>query len=292
MGCLAGRIRKRLARLPARSDRLLRGAGVQRSVTRLRAAALIWLCLPAACAAPRPPDAAPTQRDALWRIVQQQCLPDWRQNHDPAPCVQLVTDGLSQGYVVLADRKGGAHFLLIPVQRLSGIEDARVLRADSPNYFEAAWQAREVLVNAVGHAVRRDAVGLAINPLGHRGQDQLHIHVACLQPRVQAQLQLLAPSLNADWSAVRLNDAPYLALRVMGESLDGVNPFALLAHRVRAQSMGAYSLLVAGMQFPNGPGFIVLAGRSGTTLRGVVLPPPAWPPTGEMLLDGNCAIER
>ena len=176
---------------------------------------------------------------------------------------------------MLADRKGGAHFLLIPIQTLTGIEDPRVLRADSANYFEAAWQVRDVLTNAVGHAVRRDAVALAINPMGHRGQDQLHIHIACVQPRIQAQLQSLTPSLSADWSAVRLNDAPYLALRVMGESLDGVNPFVLLEHRVRAPSMGAYSLLVVGMQWPNGPGFIVLAGKSGTTARGVVLPPPA-----------------
>jgi CDP-diacylglycerol pyrophosphatase len=258
----------------------------------LRAAALIGLCLFAACAARAPSNVAPNERDALRRIVQQQCLPNLRQNRDPAPCLQLVTDGLSQGYAVLADRKGGAHFLLIPIRTLTGIEDPGVLRADSANYFEAAWQARDVLANAVGHAVRRDAVGLAINPLGHRGQDQLHIHIACLQPRVQAQLQSLAPSLGAAWSAVRVNDAPYLALTVMGESLSGVNPFALLAHRVRAPSMGAYSLLVAGVQLPNGPGFMLLAGRSGTTARGVILPPPAWPPTGEMLLDGSCAIER
>ena len=258
----------------------------------MRATALIWLCLLAACAATPPRNAAPNERDALRRIVQQQCVPHWRQNRDPAPCLQLVTHGLSQGYAVLADRKGGAHFLLIPIQTLTGIEDPRVLRVDSANYFEAAWQARDVLANAVGHGVQRDAVGLAINPLGHRGQDQLHIHIACLQPGVQAQLQSLAASLSGDWSAVRLHDAPYLALRVRGESLDGINPFLLLEHRVRAPSMGAYSLLVAGVQFPDGPGFILLAGRSGTTRRGVVLPPPAWPPTGEMLLDGSCAIQR
>ena len=258
----------------------------------MRSAAPIWLCLLASCAATPSSNLAPNERDALRRIVQQQCLPHWRQNRDPAPCLQLVSHGASQGYAVLADRKGGAHFLLIPIQTLTGIEDPRVLRADSANYFEAAWQVRDVLTNPVGHAVRRDAVALAINPMGHRGQDQLHIHIACVQLRIQAQLQSLTPSLSADWSAVRLNDAPYLALRVMGESLDGVNPFVLLEHRVRAPSMGAYSLLVVGMQWPNGPGFIVLAGKSGTTVRGVVLPPPAWPPTGEMLLDGSCAIER
>jgi CDP-diacylglycerol pyrophosphatase len=258
----------------------------------LRAACLLGLCLLPACAGTAPGTIAPNERDALRRIVLQQCLPDWRQKRNPAPCLRLVTDGASQGYAVLADRKGGAHFLLIPLPALTGIEDPRLLRAHSANYFEAAWEARDALAAVVGHALPREAVGLAINPQGHRGQDQLHLHIACQQPRVQAQLQSLAPSLSTDWSAVSLNGAPYEGLRLMGESLDGIDAFALLAHRVGAQSMGAYSLLIAGMQFATGPGFIVLAGRSGTTARGAILPPPAWPPTGEMLLDGSCAIAR
>jgi hypothetical protein len=43
------------------------------------------------------------------------------------------------------------------------------------------------------------------------------------------------------------------------------------------RSTGDYTLVVAGMQFENGPGFIVLA----TTGR-----------AGELLLDSSCAIAR
>jgi CDP-diacylglycerol pyrophosphatase len=51
-------------------------------------------------------------RDALRQIVQTQCVVNWSQHHDPAPCERVFladskTD--NSGYAVLADRKGGAH---------------------------------------------------------------------------------------------------------------------------------------------------------------------------------------
>ena len=64
-------------------------------------------------------------RDALREIVQDQCLPHWREQHSAAPCVEVHLDDAAHaesGYAVLADRKGGAHFLLIPTRTISGIE--------------------------------------------------------------------------------------------------------------------------------------------------------------------------
>src|SRR5579864_4609951 len=64
-------------------------------------------------------------RDALRHIVQDQCVPHWRSLHDPAPCTRIE----SPDFAVLADRKGGAHFLLIATQTLRGIEDPQLLRS-------------------------------------------------------------------------------------------------------------------------------------------------------------------
>jgi len=41
---------------------------------------------------------------------------------------------------VLADRKGGAHYLLIPTQTMAGIESGELLDPEAPNYFAEAWQ--------------------------------------------------------------------------------------------------------------------------------------------------------
>src|SRR5271154_6607701 len=90
--------------------------------------------------------AAAADRDALRHIVQQQCLPHWSAQHDPAQCESIAPD-----YAGLADRKGGAHLLLIATQASTGIEDPAVLNAATPNYFAAAWQARERLSAIIGH---------------------------------------------------------------------------------------------------------------------------------------------
>ncbi|HEY6452268.1 MAG TPA: CDP-diacylglycerol diphosphatase [Steroidobacteraceae bacterium] len=223
-------------------------------------------------------------RDALRHIVQDECLPHWREAHDPAPCARVALPDSPQGYAVLADRKGGAHFLLIPTQTLTGIEDPLLLRAGAPNYFAAAWQARARLGAVLGQDLPRDAVGLAINSALARGQDQFHIHIECLQPPLRAALRAAAAGLSDRWAPLRLGAFSYHARRIMGAELDRSDPIAMLAAGVpgAAGSMASYTLLVAGMQFTAGPGFAVLA---GSTASGTAAP-------AERLLDGTCALDR
>ena len=222
-------------------------------------------------------------RDQLRVIVQQQCLPHWLQAHDPAPCISVRTldEGAApEGFAVLADRKGGAHFLLIPTRTISGIESPDVRGAGALNFFAAAWEARYVLAGAVGHAVPRTAVGMAVNQHRARSQDQLHIHLSCLSREVHDALQSRAQELSQGWSTVAIDGARYEALRIMGSELGASNPFELLAARLAdaGHTMDEYTVLVAGMQFEQGPGFAVLAGREV--------------PGAELLLDANCTLAR
>jgi len=231
------------------------------------------------------------ERDALRQIVQQQCLPHWSERHDPAPCLRIE----APDFAVLADQKGGAHLLLIATQTVTGIEDPALLASGAPNYFAAAWRARDRLAAAAGHALARDAVGLAINSALARGQDQLHIHIACLRPRLQRALRSAAATARVGdhWSALPDKEFPYQAIRVRGAELDSVNPFMLLAEgQPGARSnMAAYTIIVAGAQLPEGPGFIVLAGRTPTR---EALPLPLAPglvPPGETMLESSCALD-
>jgi CDP-diacylglycerol pyrophosphatase len=213
-----------------------------------------------------------TGRDALRRIVQEQCVVHWAQTHDPAPCERV-----SSGYAVLADRKGGAHYLLIPTQTMAGIESAELLDPDMPNYFAEAWHARDLITAFVGHAVPRSAIGLAINTARSRSQDQFHIHIECLRQDVAESLRASAERITDTWSPVMVAGSTYHAQRIMGDGLDGSNPFEMLA-RLKPDArhhMGNYTLVFAGMQFNSGPGFIVLTGTG---------------PTGELLLDASCVV--
>jgi len=88
-----------------------------------------------------------TGRDALRRIVQEQCVVNWSQHQAAAPCERVyLADSRTgnSGYAVLADRKGGAHYLLIPTQTMAGIDGHELLDPDAPNYFAEAWHARDL----------------------------------------------------------------------------------------------------------------------------------------------------
>jgi CDP-diacylglycerol pyrophosphatase len=220
-----------------------------------------------------------TGPDALRQVVQDRCVLNWAQHHNPAPCERVfLADAKTgnSGYAVLADRKGGAHYLLIPTQTMAGIESGELLDPDTPNYFAEAWHARDLIAKYVGHDVPRTAIGLAVNTARSRTQNQFHVHIECLRQDVFDSLRTSAERVTDVWSPINVAGSTYEALRIMGDGLDGSNPFELLADLkpdVR-HHMGDYTLLVAGMQFKNGPGFIALTGTG---------------PTGELLLDSSCA---
>src|ERR1700683_4994268 len=156
-------------------------------------------------------------RDALRQVVQNQCLPNWQKHHEPSPCERIWLSSPqpdSPGYAVLEDRKGGAHYLLIPIQTMSGTESAELLDPDLPNYFAEAWNARDLLNAYVGHAVPRNAVGLALNSARAREQDQFHIHIECLRPEVFDALHAAAAQISAKWSPVTVIGSTYQAMRI------------------------------------------------------------------------------
>lgn len=218
--------------------------------------------------------------DALRHIVQEECVPHWVGQHDAAPCVEVQLSDSSNptsGFALLADRKGGAHFLLIPTRRITGIESSELLAPDAPNYFAAAWEARGHLEPSAGHVVPRNAVGLAVNPVRARSQTQLHIHIECLRPDLFDALNRDSARISDVWTQERVGAAEFEALKVSGEVLGDRNPFKMLNQRASEQhrAMGDYTLIVAGTQSSGGPGFILLASTVAA---------------GELLLDSSCAV--
>jgi CDP-diacylglycerol pyrophosphatase len=220
----------------------------------------------------------PTGRSAIRQIVQQQCVLNWQQHHNPAPCETVyladLKDGNS-GYAVLADIGGGAHYLLIPTRTMPGVDSGELLDPDAPNYFAEAWHARALVGTYVGHDVPRTAIGLAMGIAQSRFQDQFHVHIECMQQ--DAVKALAAGTFGDTWSPITIGGSTYQAMRIMADGLDASNVFELLATLSpdARHHMGNYTLGVAGMQFKGGPGFVLLAGTG---------------PSGEILLDSTCAV--
>ena len=221
-------------------------------------------------------------RDLLWKIVDDMCIPDMRMRGSPAPCAEV---DLRRGFVVLKAIAGRAQLLLIPTRRITGIEDPQLLSPNVLNYWQAAWETRAMVEQRLGQPVPREAIGLAINSALSRTQDQLHIHVDCLRSDVAAELRVHGDDIGEHWSdlPIPLVRRRYRAMRIMGEDLGSRDPFKLLAtgDPLARADMGQQTLVVIGFRSSSAePGFLLLSRRAEAT--------PGDRAHGEDLLDHRC----
>jgi CDP-diacylglycerol pyrophosphatase len=234
------------------------------SDTRLRRAAV---SIVAALAVGAGTPVAAADPNALWTVVHGQCVADEEANADPVPCALVdLSGGETRGYAVLKDLVGATQYLVIPTERIDGIESPQIVAADAPNYFASAWRARSFVEQRAGRALPRDWISLAVNSAAARTQNQLHIHVDCVRADVHQALAAHAGDVGPRWAPfpVPLAGQPYRAMAVTGSELNGVNPFRLLADGLTdGDTMGAQTLAVIGSTGADGrPGFVLLAGRA------------------------------
>jgi CDP-diacylglycerol pyrophosphatase len=225
----------------------------------------------------------PAGSSALWHVVHDLCVTDMKVSGLPAPGVEVNLKGR---FAVRKDLRGVTQLLLMPTDRIYGIESDRLLEDDSPNYWQDAWAARPLFDKGAGRAVPREDLGLAINSAYGRTQNQLHIHIDCLKPRVRDMLEADQRRIGLVWAPfpITFSGHRYRARRVMGENLGERDPFKLLAEDPRARiDMGRETLVVAGMMFAGDkPGFVLLSDRADLTRMDQG--------AGEELLDHSCAV--
>jgi len=229
----------------------------------------------AACAGvgpPLPPPPVHANGGTLWRIISTQCLPGQQQRHDPSPCAKVSVDGgQAHGYVLLKDRVGVAQYLLMPSAKITGIEDPAILKPDAANYFADAWSEREAVPMKLGRSLGRTDLSVAVNSIYGRSQDQLHLHIDCLDKGVAATLRALAVPRRKAWSEQRvtLMGHAYRVRWLDAADLAHANPFQMLAGQLYQGSfpggpdqMGAWTLALVGAVAPDGhEGFLLLADR-------------------------------
>jgi CDP-diacylglycerol pyrophosphatase len=128
-------------------------------------------------------------------------------------------------------------------------------------------------------------VGLAVNSAKDRSQNQLHIHIDCIRSDIRNILRSQENVLDDHWSELTLGapDHPYMVMKLATESLNGINPFQLLADGIsRAEEhTDLETLVVVGAVFKDGKrGFYLLSSRhrAGTSAH------------GEDLLAPNCRV--
>ena len=227
-------------------------------------------------------------RNALWEVVHNICVPGQSLHHDPNPCLQVdLTGGIENGFAILRDPRGGTQFLLIPTTRISGIESPTVRGPNATNYFASAWEVRTHIDDSLHLTLPRDDIGLAINSVVSRSQDQLHIHFSCIRADVWETLHEHEGNIGNQWAPfnVSLVGHRYIAMWVSGEHLSPHNPFRLLAEGLpdATRDMGNRTLVVIGLTRTDGTkGFVFLVDQVNKE-RGDLA-------NGEELLDNACHI--
>jgi CDP-diacylglycerol pyrophosphatase len=244
-----------------------------RTKATLAAAALFLFAIPARA-----------DRMALWTIVHEKCVPNLRAGEGPSPCESVdLSQGEDKGVALLKDRNGVSQFLAIPTRRITGIEDPLAIAPDAPNVFAFAWNAGRPAVEArLHHVLPREAVAVAINSQYVRSQDQLHLHIDCLDADVGAALADYKDGLDAEWRVmtVALKGRHYWARRLASKDFSGAAPLRLLADGLEGAKdhMGLQTLVAVGATFASEPGFILLADHAELTGGG----------HGEDLQDHEC----
>ncbi len=234
--------------------------------------------------------AASLPRDMLWG-VESTCVLNYRTTGSAFPCLEVnIARGAEQGYAVLRAPFRQTHLVAMPTARVIGIETAQLRERDAPGYFADAWEARRYVQADLKRPLAWNDVGLAVNSRVTRSQDQLHIHIDCLRPRVKAALaERLASTPTDHWQegGYSFMGQSYWTRRIERPSLEGVNPFRLAAAIPALQDHpGLAVLAVVGTTDAGGhDGFMLLAGLSDAALA-------ARQSTSEDLLDHACKLMR
>ncbi len=181
-------------------------------------------------------------------------------------------------YIILKDNSPAkpAAYLIIPTKQIAGIEDKQIFLRPVADFWEYAWQyAQLVLKKPAG------AIGLAINSVHGRTQNQLHIHIACILPSVAHVLEMHAQEVAVQPATpARLALGParhiYRVVKAVGLA-GGDSPFNLVAAMPGAKAdMGDQSIAVVGADTP-GMFYILDTVAEGTN-----------PGSAEELLDQTC----
>ena len=159
---------------------------------------------------------ARADRTTLWNIVALKCLRHFAKAEAPTPCESVdISQGEDRGVALLKDVVGVAQMLAIPTRRVTGIEDPALLAPDAPDYFAAAWEGRVRVEAHLRRRLPREAVGVTVNSMVARSQDQLHLRIDCVDKDVAAALHDYQGPLDEQWRVmtVELKGRRYWARR-------------------------------------------------------------------------------
>ncbi|MGF6529400.1 CDP-diacylglycerol pyrophosphatase [Paraburkholderia sp. GAS206C] len=204
-----------------------------------KAAALVAVAVVASSCA----ELAAADPDALWKIVGGQCVPEARASGHPGQCTSV---DLADHYAILKDISGRSQHLLIPTERVTGIESPSIVAPDAPDYWADGWSSRNTVEASLKKPLAADQFGLEINSEFRRSQQQLHIHMDCMRTDIIDALAPYRRDQPGQWHWETIDGVRYRIMRVTSLSQDN-DPFRIVARdHPDSQSMATQTILVTG----------------------------------------------
>ncbi|MEC5404669.1 CDP-diacylglycerol diphosphatase [Paraburkholderia sp. MPAMCS5] len=154
---------------------------------------------------------AAVDSNALWKIVDVRCVPSQQANGTPGQCTAVDLD---KHFAILKDIIGRSQYLLIPTDRISGIESPLVLAPHAQSYWADAWTARSYVNQSVKRTLPDNQLGIEINSQFRRSQNQLHIHIDCMRSDISEALARHAKDAPGAWHWDTLDGSRYRIMRV------------------------------------------------------------------------------
>ena len=136
----------------------------------------------------------------LWHVVDGMCRPMMRWTGHPVPCLEVSPAG---GWALLHAPFDGSQFLVVPLARITGIEDSASRSAEARDLWSVAWEHRRLVDARAGRALRPEEIALAVNSQSSRTQSHYHIHVDCLKPAARRRFAEELPKIGPDWRELR-----------------------------------------------------------------------------------------
>lgn len=217
--------------------------------------------------------------DALWKIVGGQCVPQEQAMGHPGQCTSV---NLTGHYAILKDISGISQHLLIPTERITGIESPSILEPNAPEYWADGWNERKVVEDSLGEPLAGNQFGLEINSKYRRSQQQLHIHMDCMRTNVITALAPYRAAPLGKWKWDTLDGARYRIMRVSSLT-HASNPFRIVARdHSGSEAMATQTILVTGAgPSPEQDGWLIVnSGMDVSDGSG----------TAEGLLDHRCLL--
>lgn len=169
-------------------------------------------------------------RDVLWMALKTCVLAKTLANRT-FPCLAVdLGDKERPGTAVLRAPGEPTHIVVMPTDTVSGLESAPLRGPRGVAYWKAALSARHFVVDSLKNRVPEADIGLAVNSARGRSQDQLHIHLDCLRPKVLDALDAHGRAVGKVWAPfpVPLAYDRFHAMRVRAADVETFNPFAAI----------------------------------------------------------------